>query len=82
MKHFGEYVREARRSLGLTQSNLAEATGLSVQYISDIERGCARGTAETIAKLCRFLNLSMDEIFLSGSYEYSEHSRGAAREAR
>jgi len=51
MEYFGVRVREARRRRGTTQRELTGETGLSVQYISDIERGCAIGTAETIARL-------------------------------
>ncbi len=73
MSSFGRAVREKRKSLGLTLQNVSERTGLTLQYISDIERGRAVGTAETIAKICRALGLSMDDIFLSGDYTNSEH---------
>jgi len=82
MEHFGERVREARRRRGMTQRDLAGETGLSVQYISDIERGCAVGAAETIARLCRALDLSMDEIFLAAGYDNDEQENGSDGNAR
>lgn len=67
-------MREARQRLGMTQRELASATGLSTQYISDIERGLATGTTETVARICRALGLSMDEIFLAAGYENTEQA--------
>ena len=44
VKEFGQAVRKKRKSLSYTQSFLAEFTGLSVSFISDLERG--KSTAE------------------------------------
>ena len=41
---FGKALRERRRELGYTQNYLAEFTGFSVSFISDLERG--KSTAE------------------------------------
>ena len=43
-KSFGEALRRRRKELGYTQSFLAEFTGFSVSFISDLERG--KETAE------------------------------------
>ncbi|GAB2989968.1 helix-turn-helix transcriptional regulator [Amycolatopsis acidiphila] len=39
---FGELLLELRRGAGLTQAELAEASGVSVRALSDLERGRAR----------------------------------------
>ena len=36
---FGNAVRHRRRELGYTQTDLSKLTGLSVSFISDLERG-------------------------------------------
>lgn len=36
---FGAAIRQRRKSLHYTQVYVAEATGLSVSFISDVERG-------------------------------------------
>ena len=41
---FGRAIRKRRRELGYTQGFLAEVTGFSVSFISDLERG--KETAE------------------------------------
>ena len=38
---FGEAIRLQRKKLGYTQGDVARATGLSVSFISDLERGKA-----------------------------------------
>ncbi len=53
-KDLGTAIRERRKSLGCTQAYLTEFSGLSVSFISDVERG--KETAE-IGKVLRLVNL-------------------------
>ena len=54
----GAAIRARRKELEYTQAYLAEFTGLSVTFISDVERG--KPTAE-IEKVIRLINiLGMD----------------------
>jgi XRE family transcriptional regulator, regulator of sulfur utilization len=46
---FGERMRTARRTRGLTLREVSEATGISVTYLSDLERGTL--TNPTLDKL-------------------------------
>ena len=48
---FGSRLKEARQQKGMTQSDLAEATGLPQQYISLIETGRQNVTLETVVAL-------------------------------
>lgn len=57
-KSLGQAVRIRRKELNYTQAYLSEFTGLSVTFISDLERG--KPTAE-IEKAIRLINiLGMD----------------------
>lgn len=57
-KSLGQAIRERRKELNYTQAYLSEFTGLSVTFISDLERG--KPTAE-IEKTIRLVNtLGMD----------------------
>lgn len=57
-KSLGKAIRERRKELNYTQAYLSEFTGLSVTFISDLERG--KPTAE-IEKTIRLVNvLGMD----------------------
>ena len=53
-KSYGEAIRKRRKELGYTQAYLAEFTGFSVSFISDLERG--KATAE-IGKAIYLANL-------------------------
>ena len=57
-KSLGAAIRARRKELEYSQAYLAEFTGLSVTFISDVERG--KPTAE-IEKVIRLINiLGMD----------------------
>jgi predicted ATPase/transcriptional regulator with XRE-family HTH domain len=59
---FGDLLREARRTAGLTQEELAERAGLSARGISDLERGERRAPhRDTLQLLATALNLSAAE---------------------
>jgi DNA-binding XRE family transcriptional regulator len=55
-------VRVWREYRGLTQQQLAEAAGISVPYLSQIEAGKRRGSAEVLAAIARKLALSLDDL--------------------
>jgi transcriptional regulator with XRE-family HTH domain len=48
---FGEAVRKLRTARGLTQEKLAQASDLTTNYVSDIERGRTMVSLNTILKL-------------------------------
>ena len=57
-KSLGQMIRMRRKELHYTQAYLSEFTGLSITFISDLERG--KPTAE-IEKAIRLINiLGMD----------------------
>jgi transcriptional regulator with XRE-family HTH domain len=57
-------LREARRKRGLTQVELAEASGVLQTNISAIELGIVKSpTWETVARLCKALRVKPEEVF-------------------
>ena len=64
---FGQRVQELREERGLTQEQLAEAAGLSVEYVSKIERGLASPSFSVIARLIEVLEGSPHELFQLGT---------------
>ena len=60
-KSFGECLRRRRKDLGYTQAYLSEYSGLSVSFISDIERG--KNTAELGKALFLANLLGLDCLF-------------------
>lgn len=60
-KSLGETIRLRRKELHYTQAYLSEFTGLSVSFLSDLERG--KPTAE-IEKTLRVINILGLDIFV------------------
>lgn len=62
-KKLGIRVRELRKGKHLSQEQLAERAGLSVQYLGSIERGEANPTLSSLGKLAAALGVSFAELF-------------------
>jgi len=60
---FGRRLRQIRRQKDLTQEQLAEAVGVSVEFISNIERGISAPSFETLEKLTAVLQVPVHELF-------------------
>jgi transcriptional regulator with XRE-family HTH domain len=69
-KIFGEFVREKRTRLKLSQSNLGDRMGLDYQYISRVERGLISPTLFWIIGLSNAFELPL-ELFISEFVDYS-----------
>src|SRR5947209_1225286 len=75
----GERLRQLRVAAGLTQTDLA-GDRFSKEYISQIERGKTRPTAETIEWLA--LRLGVDSGFLQSGVSADERAKAEAILAR
>lgn len=60
----GEYLREQRRSAQLSLRQLAEAAGVSNPYLSQIERGLRKPSAEILQQLARALRISAETLYV------------------
>jgi transcriptional regulator with XRE-family HTH domain len=62
-EEFGARLREVRQSEGFTQRQLAEEIGLSVEAISNFERGVHAPSFDTLEDLSRALKTPVVEFF-------------------
>lgn len=60
---FGKKLRKIRRHNDLTQEHLAELLGVSVEFVSNMERGVNAPSFETIEKIAEVFNLPFSELF-------------------
>lgn len=58
----GKRIAQRRKELHLTQEQLAEKMGVSLQTISCIELGKKAVRPENLANLCTYLNVTADYI--------------------
>ena len=54
----GDNVRRLRSDMGLTQEQLAERSGFTQQYISDLERGRRNPTVVSLFELAQALEVT------------------------
>ncbi len=59
----GARIKSLRRGRGLTQEKVAERTGLSVNYLSRIERGLENPTLDTLLGLAKALKVEPLDLF-------------------
>ena len=62
LKEMGQRIMVRRKSLRMTQEELAEKLGVSTQMISNLELGKKAIRPENLAKVCTVLELSADFI--------------------
>lgn len=72
----GRNTLRLRASLGLTQEQLAERSGLSQQYLSGLERGKRNPTILTLYELAVALNVEPIELL---SADQGDHRRRTAQ---
>ena len=64
LRAIGERICERRKAVGLTQERLAEKMDVSIQMISNLERGNKAIRIDNLVKLCAILGVSTDYILL------------------
>jgi transcriptional regulator with XRE-family HTH domain len=72
-RKIGTRIKTARELKKLTQEQLAEITGLTNNYISNIERSRSKPSIKTLIKLCNALDVTPDNILLDSVYVSKEH---------
>ena len=60
----GDYLREQRVANRLSLRQLAEAAGVSNPYLSQIERGLRRPSAEVLSSIAKALRISAETLYV------------------
>ncbi len=71
-RDLGEYIREQRRQAELSVRKLADLAGVSNPYLSQIERGLKRPSAEILQQIARALQLSSETLYVRAGILDSE----------
>lgn len=64
----GRNIARYRQEAGLTQAELAEKIGVSIAFISRVERGSKMMKVEHLYTTAQVLNVSCDALFCQDSY--------------
>ena len=79
LKALGQNLRKCRKEQKLSQEKLAEAVGLSANYIGLIERGEKQPALDTLVNILNALDASADAI-LAGDLKYIRTRKKSAIE--
>lgn len=60
----GEYLREQRHSAQLSLRQLADLAGVSNPYLSQVERGLRKPSAEVLQQLAKGLRISAEALYV------------------
>ncbi|MFM8238550.1 MAG: helix-turn-helix domain-containing protein [Actinomycetota bacterium] len=60
----GEFIRDQRRNARLSLRKLSELAGISNPYLSQIERGLRRPSADILQGIARGLRISAESLYV------------------
>jgi transcriptional regulator with XRE-family HTH domain len=63
-RDLGEFIREQRRVGHLSLRKLSEMAGISNPYLSQIERGLRKPSAEILQQIARALEISSETLYI------------------
>ncbi|MQA83764.1 MAG: helix-turn-helix domain-containing protein [Streptosporangiales bacterium] len=64
MGSIGEYIREQRQQAKISLRQLAESAGVSNPYLSQIERGLRKPSAEILQQIAKGLRISAEALYV------------------
>lgn len=65
-------IKKHRERLDLTLAELSEQTGLSISFISDLERGRSNPSVDTVEKIANGFGISIAEMLSSPEAQLPE----------
>src|SRR2546426_9443189 len=64
MHDLGEFIREQRRVARLSLRKLSDMAGISNPYLSQIERGLRKPSAEILQQIAKALRISAETLYV------------------
>lgn len=76
----GEYLREQRVASRLSLRQLADQVGVSNPYLSQIERGLRRPSAEVLQQLAKALRVSAEQLYVRAGIVHPDSDQAGSVE--
>jgi transcriptional regulator with XRE-family HTH domain len=64
LRDVGDYIREQRHAAQVSMRQLAKAAGVSNPYLSQIERGLRKPSAEILQQIAKGLRISAEQLYV------------------
>lgn len=73
MRQLGEYIRDQRHSAKISVRELARLAGVSNPYLSQIERGLRRPSADILQQIAKALEISAEALYVQAGILDEHH---------
>ena len=80
VESLGDYLKEQRVAARLSLRQLAEQAGVSNPYLSQIERGLRKPSAEVLQQIAKALRISAEQLYIRAGIVSPEHGVGVPQE--
>ena len=80
VESLGDYLKEQRLGARLSLRQLAEQAGVSNPYLSQIERGLRKPSAEVLAQIAKALRISAESLYIRAGILSPEDGVGGSVE--
>jgi transcriptional regulator with XRE-family HTH domain len=77
----GQYIREQREQARISLRQLASAAGVSNPYLSQIERGLRKPSAEILQQIAKGLRISAEALYVQAGILEDRHPDSGVRAA-
>ena len=68
MNSIGDYIRQQREQAKISLRQLAEQAGVSNPYLSQIERGLRKPSAEILQQIAKGLRISAEALYVQAGH--------------
>jgi transcriptional regulator with XRE-family HTH domain len=80
VESLGDYLKEQRVAARLSLRQLAEQAGVSNPYLSQIERGLRKPSAEVLQQIAKALRISAEQLYIRAGIVSPENGFGVPQE--
>ena len=81
VRSLGEYIREQRTSAEVSLRQLAKSAGVSNPYLSQVERGLKKPSAEILGQIAGALRISAETLYIKAGLLEARDGDAAVTEA-
>jgi transcriptional regulator with XRE-family HTH domain len=81
IRHLGDYIRDQRTAGGVSLRQLAKLAGVSNPYLSQIERGLRKPSAEILQQIAKGLRISAEALYVQAGFLEQRAASGAVVDA-
>jgi transcriptional regulator with XRE-family HTH domain len=81
VRHLGDFIRDQRRDSNVSLRQLAKLAGVSNPYLSQIERGLRKPSAEILQQIAKALRISAEALYVQAGILEERKGNGMVAES-